>query len=116
MSSHVNKKVNNKFLVWLNKKYGKHGEVKASRGKLHNYLGLTFDFCTKGKVRIDMRKYMCKIIEDFEKKYVLNPYFTEKHIVKSFNKMFLVFYTKVNTRKTYCGNFPQYVSMFADFL
>ena len=72
MSSHVNKKVNDKFLVWLNKKYGKHGEVKATRGKMHDYLGLTFDFRTKGKVRIDMRKYMRKIIEDFKKKYVLN--------------------------------------------
>ena len=39
---------------------------------MHDYLGLTFDFCTKGKVRIDMHKYMRKIIEDFEKKYVLN--------------------------------------------
>ena len=72
MSSHVDKRVNDKFLVWLNEKYGKHGEVKATRGKMHEYLGLTFDFRTKGKVRIDMRKYMRKMIDDFEKKYVLN--------------------------------------------
>ena len=47
--------------------YGEFGEVKATRGKLHNYLGLIFDFCTKGKVRIDMRKCMCKMVSDFEK-------------------------------------------------
>ena len=51
MSSHVNKKVNDKFLKWLNKKYGTHGEVKATRGDVHDYLGMTFDFSDKGKVK-----------------------------------------------------------------
>jgi hypothetical protein len=31
MSSHVDPKVNNKLLEWLNKMYGSHGEVKATR-------------------------------------------------------------------------------------
>ena len=57
-------------------KIGAFGEVKATKGKLHNYLGLIFDFCTRGKVRINMRKYMCKymrkMLVDFEKKCVLN--------------------------------------------
>ena len=71
MSSHKDKKSNNHFLLWLNLKYGAFGEVKTTRGKLHNYLGLIFDFHTKGKVRIDMHKYMHKMVANFEKKYVL---------------------------------------------
>ena len=33
MSSHVDKKVNDNFHKWLNKKYGSYGEVKVTRGK-----------------------------------------------------------------------------------
>ena len=61
MSSHVNRKVNDIFLKWLNKKYGKYGAVKATRGKVHNYLGMTFDYSEKGKVKIDMVDYMASI-------------------------------------------------------
>ena len=31
MSSHVESKVNNDFFKWLNKKYGKFGDVKATQ-------------------------------------------------------------------------------------
>jgi hypothetical protein len=41
-SSHVDSRVNDNFLIWLNSKYGQHGEVKASRGKIHDYLGMKF--------------------------------------------------------------------------
>ena len=51
--------------------YGEFGEVKLTRGKLHTYLGLIFDYCTKGKLRIDMQNYMKKMVKKFEKKYVL---------------------------------------------
>ena len=70
-SSHVDPKVNNKFLQWLEKKYRQIGQVKSTRGKVHNYLGIKFDFPTKGKVIIDMTKYMNQMVIDFEKKYVL---------------------------------------------
>ena len=72
MSSHKDKRVNNEFHKWLNSMYGEFGKVKATRGKLHNYLGVLFNFRTKGKVCIDMRKYMRKMVVDFKKKYVLN--------------------------------------------
>ena len=65
MSSHMDPKVNDKFLVWLNKMYGKHGEVKATRGKIHDYLGMTFDFSKKGKVIVSMKDYMCKLVDEF---------------------------------------------------
>ena len=60
-SSHVDSKVNDKFLEWLKEKYGKIGKLKVTRGKLHTYLGMIFEYRTKGKVRVDMRKYMSKI-------------------------------------------------------
>ena len=72
MSSHKDKQVNDEFHKWLNSMYGEFGEVKATRDKLHNYLGLLFDFRTKGKVCINMGKYMRKMVANFEKKYVLN--------------------------------------------
>ena len=33
MYSHVKPKVNYKIKEWMNRNYGKHGEVKANRGK-----------------------------------------------------------------------------------
>ena len=65
MSSHVDANVNTKFLAWLNALYGKHGEVKATRGKVHDYLGMTIDFSVKGKVIVSMKDYMCKLVDEF---------------------------------------------------
>ena len=47
-SSHVDSRVNDNFLSWLNSKYGKHGEVKATRGKVHDYLGMKFIYGEDG--------------------------------------------------------------------
>ena len=63
-SSHVDSSVNDNFLSWLNHKYGQHGEVKATRGKVHNYLGMTFTYSDEG-VTVDMREYISNMIEDF---------------------------------------------------
>ena len=72
MNSHVDKGVNDEFFKWLNEKYGGHGEVKAMRGKSHDYLGMAFDFSTKGKVRMDMNIYIKQMIEEFWEKYKLD--------------------------------------------
>ena len=68
MSSHVDAKVNDKFLEWLNKLYGTHGEVKATRGKVHDYLGMTFTFRDDGKVDISMADYIHKLLDEFPTK------------------------------------------------
>ena len=44
MSSHVKPKVNDMFKEWMNPNYGNNDELKANRRKLHEYLGMTFDF------------------------------------------------------------------------
>jgi hypothetical protein len=45
--------------------YGKHGEVKATRGKVHDYLGMVFDFSVDGEVMISMVDYMKKFVDEF---------------------------------------------------
>jgi len=72
MSSHVDSKVNDKFLKWLNKMYGGHGEVKATRGPIHDYLGMTFDFSEPGKVKVDMIDYMSAMVDEFPTKFKKN--------------------------------------------
>jgi hypothetical protein len=68
MSSHVDPKVNDEFHKWLNKMYGSYGEVKTTRGKVHDYLGMTFDFSTEGKVIIDMIDYIKNMVDEFSVK------------------------------------------------
>ena len=64
-SSHMQSKVNDKFLKWLNEMYGSYGEVKATRGLKHEYLGMTFDYSLPGKVIADMSDYVKTMIGDF---------------------------------------------------
>ena len=65
MSSHMSSKVNDEFKNWMNKNYGSYCEVKESRGKIHDYLGMKFDFTEKGKVKIRMEEYVKNMIKDF---------------------------------------------------
>jgi N12 class adenine-specific DNA methylase len=48
-SSHKMKSVNDQFEKWLYKKYGKHGKVTTTCGKVHNYLGMELDYCKQGE-------------------------------------------------------------------
>ena len=68
MSSHAMRKVNDEFLKWLNKKYGKHGAVVATRGKRHDYLGMILDFSEKGLMIVDMTDYVAKMVDTFPHK------------------------------------------------
>ena len=44
MSSHINPKVNGNIDEWLQAKYREHGKVKAHWGKVHDYLGMIFEY------------------------------------------------------------------------
>ena len=68
MSSHVDSKVNDHFLKWLNKQCGEYGEVKATRGNAHDYLGMTFRF-KDGKVETDMVEYIMNMLNEFPTKF-----------------------------------------------
>jgi hypothetical protein len=65
MASHVNPKINDRFDKWLNEKYGHYGIVSCTRGKVHDYLGMTFDFSIPGTVKIHMKDYVANMLDDF---------------------------------------------------
>ena len=65
MSSHVDSRVNDKFLEWLNRNYGNLKRVSGTRGRIHEYLGMTIDFLTKGKVKFKMIDYVKKMLDEF---------------------------------------------------
>ncbi len=66
--SHVDPKEVMKFGEWLSKTYGV--SVTAHRGKVHDYLGMIFDFSKKGKVMINMIKYLKNIINNFPEEII----------------------------------------------
>jgi hypothetical protein len=59
------KLVNDRFEKWLNQKYGKHGKVTATHGKVHNYLGMELDYQKQGELKINMTKYVANMINEF---------------------------------------------------
>ena len=50
LSSHMDKKVNDQFHLWLKETFGKLKDVKVSRGKVHEFLGQLIDFPKPGTV------------------------------------------------------------------
>jgi hypothetical protein len=63
--SHKNEKNVTEFLKWVTDTYGQYGEVKTTRGKLHDYLGMTLNYKVPGQVTIDMRSYVDQMKESF---------------------------------------------------
>jgi hypothetical protein len=63
MISHKNGDDIKIFLRGLKDIYG--NNLAENVGKLHDYLGMEFDFSSEGEVKINMTKYIKKIIKDF---------------------------------------------------
>lgn len=63
IKNHADPKVNDNFLVWLNSKYGKYDKVEATRGKVHQYLEVTFT-CGDDEVNVNMREHIKTITEN----------------------------------------------------
>ena len=68
MSSHVDKRVNDKFFHWLQNKYGEHKAVDEHRGPKHDYLGVNYIF-HKGYLEIDTRAYVQDMLDTFPMKF-----------------------------------------------
>jgi hypothetical protein len=64
-SSHKLKSVNDKFEKWLHSMYGKHGKVTATRGGIHDYLGIELDSRKQGELKINMTKCVENMLNDF---------------------------------------------------
>ena len=69
-SSHVRAEVNTSFLEWVKKQYGAIGEVKMTRGKVHEYLGMKLDYTKKNQVTIDMVKYVKSMLQVFPEEHL----------------------------------------------
>jgi Reverse transcriptase (RNA-dependent DNA polymerase) len=66
--SHINKMHIDDFITWIKQTYGSIGEVKTTRGKIHEYLGMKLDYSVKRQVTIDMVDYVKKMIKEFPDK------------------------------------------------
>ena len=60
--SHRDEKVVSSFVKWLGSVYG---NLRTTRGKKHDYLGMDLDYLVKGKVKLGMVKYVQDTIKDF---------------------------------------------------
>jgi hypothetical protein len=67
--SHVDPEVNTTILGLIDAEFGKEAPLTVTRGKIHEYLGMTLDFTTKGKVKIIMIDYAKKMIIDIPEEF-----------------------------------------------
>jgi hypothetical protein len=56
--SHVDPNVVTEVITWLDGEFGKEAPLTKTRGKVHDYLGMTLDFSVPGKVGISMIDYI----------------------------------------------------------
>jgi hypothetical protein len=65
---HVNKMHIDDLITWIKQSYGSIEEVKTTRGKIHEYLGMKLDYSVKRQVTIDIVDYENKMIKEFPDK------------------------------------------------
>jgi hypothetical protein len=76
-SSHINPKVNDDFLMAREDKWRqKHRKSQATRGKRHDYLGMTLNYSTHGQVKIEMIEYIRSMIQAFPEDIGEDPDYT----------------------------------------
>ena len=83
--------------MWIKRTYGRIGEVKITRGKYHEYLGMKLDSSQAGSIKIDMVDYLNTMVESFPSKYLGGA-----KVSTPFNKSYLQLISKVPSlvRKT----------------
>jgi hypothetical protein len=62
--SHKDTKEVSKVIAWLKSIYG--DNMHMSRGLVHDYLGMTLDYATKGEVKVTMVDYLKGLLDDFQ--------------------------------------------------
>ena len=65
--SHVDAKEVGKFIHQMEETFGKETPLSVSHGKTHEYLGMSLDFGSKDKVRINMEHYIDMMLHDAPK-------------------------------------------------
>jgi hypothetical protein len=76
--SHMDSQTVTDFLTWIVETYGQIGEVKITRGPIHDYLGMRLDYAIPKQVTIDMVSYVESMVsffpENLEKPKVTSPW------------------------------------------
>jgi hypothetical protein len=62
--SHASEKVIDQIIDKLEERYGQEAPLSITRGKVHDYLGMTIDFSVEGKVQFRMDDYIERLLED----------------------------------------------------
>ena len=62
--SHVEQQVLEELLDALNAKFGKEKPLTVTHGKIHEYLGMTIDYSSHGKVKFIMTDFVDGIISE----------------------------------------------------
>jgi hypothetical protein len=62
--SHVDVGTVDQFIEQLDETVGKEGSLTKSRGKIHNYLGMTLDFSVPGTLKVLMDDYIKMVLAD----------------------------------------------------
>jgi hypothetical protein len=64
MLTHVNQEVLEHIVSELSQKFGSEDPLSVHRGDVHDYLGMTLDFSSKGKVVFRMDDYIRNILDE----------------------------------------------------
>ncbi|VEU33958.1 unnamed protein product [Pseudo-nitzschia multistriata] len=62
--SHVDPGVVTAVIQQLNEQFGKESPLTETRGKIHDYVGMTLDYSESGKVKLSMFDYLEEIIQN----------------------------------------------------
>jgi hypothetical protein len=62
--SHVDSKVVDCIIDLMDAEFGKEAPLTKSRGKVHEYLGMTFDYSIDGMVTVEMSNYIQSVIAE----------------------------------------------------
>jgi hypothetical protein len=67
--SHVQTKVVDEFIEQMEDEFGKEEPLSQSRGKIHEYLGMTLDFSNPGEVQVQMLDFVEMVLTDLPKEF-----------------------------------------------
>jgi hypothetical protein len=91
-ASHVMSTVVDKFIEDMEREFGKETPINKSRGKVHDYLGMTLDFSKPGEVTVTMIDYIKAVLHNAPKEMrgrAVTPAATHLFQVNSINPVYL---------------------------
>ena len=70
---HTQQEVLEGLLTSLNEEFGKEAPLTVTRGKVHDYLGMTFDYTIPGKVKITMPDFVQGVLDECPEDLMKGP-------------------------------------------